>query len=206
MQVILASTSPQRLKLLQSLGLDIITINPKVHEQALEGETPESMVIRLAELKANLSAEDIYLALKEYQIANAPKPPITELLAQIPIIGADTTVCLHNLIFEKPKDKDDAIRMLTLLSGKEHQVITGYSVKTLNRIHSRYVTTKVSFRSLTEKEIIDYVNSGEPMNKAGSYAVQGLAGNFIDQINGSFTNIIGLPLPEVYADLKNALK
>ncbi len=164
---VLASSSPRRRELLQRLGLDF-TIRPAdLDESLLPGEAPAAYVERLARAKAAAVPGEIVLA-------------------------ADTTVALGAEILGKPQDPADAQRMLGMLSGREHSVFTGVATKS----HSRVVQTRVWFRPLTPEQIAWYSASPEPYDKAGGYAVQGLAAAFIERLDGSPTNVIGLPLPE----------
>ncbi len=178
-QVILASTSPRRYQLLHSLGFEIEIFAPNVDETPLESEKPDHMVMRLAKLKANAVVSN----------------------SKLPIIAADTTVCLGTEMFGKPTDLQDAVRMLSTLSGKEHQVLTGYAVRLGIKEIVNYVTTTVSFRALSLDEIEAYVHTGEPLDKAGSYGIQGLGACLIDHLQGSYTNVMGLPLKEILASL-----
>jgi len=182
-EVILASSSPRRLQLLQSLGLSVQSFSPDVDESPLTAESPRDMVIRLARLKANA----------------------VNVLPHIPVIGADTTVCFETHVLGKPKDKEEAVRILTLLSGQEHEVLTGYAVKLGSHEEVGCETTKVSFRKLSQDEILAYIQTGEPFDKAGAYGIQGWGASLIDQVKGSYTNVMGLPLKEIQAVLRRVL-
>lgn len=151
-----------------------------VEESPQTGESPEEYVIRLAREKAEAVAasdEDI-------------------------VLGADTVVVLGTEIFEKPTDAADAMRMLRALSGEEHSVLTGICLKSKREAIADVETTRVRFAPLSESEISGYVASGEPMDKAGAYAVQGLASKFIERIDGCYFNVVGLPIALVYRRLK----
>jgi len=164
---VLASGSPRRRELLQRLGLDF-AIQPADLDEALQpGEAPAAYVDRLARAKAAAVPGDVVLA-------------------------ADTTVAVGGEILGKPADPADARRMLGKLSGREHSVFTGVATKS----HARVVETRVWFKALTAEEIAWYAATPEPYDKAGGYAVQGLAAAFIERLDGSPTNVIGLPLPE----------
>lgn len=117
-------------------------------------------------------------------------------------LGADTVVVLDNHVLEKPADAADATRMLRILSGREHLVITGICLRSLDAERVDTETTRVSFVALSEAEIASYVASGEPMDKAGAYAIQGLASKFIDRVNGCYFNVVGLPVSRVYRHWK----
>ncbi|MBL8952225.1 MAG: septum formation inhibitor Maf [Myxococcaceae bacterium] len=172
---VLASGSPRRRELLQRLGLDF-TVQPADLDESLRaGEAPHAYVERLARAKAAAVPGDLVLA-------------------------ADTTVAVGNEILGKPVDEADARRMLGLLSGREHSVFTGIATKT----HARVVQTRVGFKALTEGEIAWYVATTEPYDKAGGYALQGLAAAFVVRIDGSPTNVIGLPLVETLELLRTS--
>ena len=174
-QIILASASPRRKEL-----LDQIKVTYKVHpvdldETPLPNETPLDYVQRLAAEKSAAC--------------------MAQLNTEIPVLAADTAVILGDMIMGKPKDQADALAMLTQLSGKTHQVYSAISLR--GREHSQAVSiTEVTFRRLTEREILDYWHSGEPVDKAGSYAIQGMGGVFVESIKGSFSGVVGLPLFE----------
>ena len=174
-QIILASASPRRKEL-----LDQIKVTYKVHpvdldETPLPDETPLDYVQRLAAEKSAAC--------------------VAQLKTEIPVLAADTAVILGNVIMGKPKDQADALAMLTQLSGKTHQVYSAISLR--GREHSLAVSiTEVTFRCLTEREMLDYWHSGEPVDKAGSYAIQGMGGVFVESIKGSFSGVVGLPLFE----------
>lgn len=151
-----------------------------IPEQAQPDESPAAFVLRLAAEKASAvlcDAEDVAL-------------------------GADTIVCIENQVLGKPSDDADACRMLQLLSGRKHVVHTGICLRTGNRRISDISTTQVSFAELTGAEIADYVRSGEPKDKAGAYAIQGLASKFVVSIDGCYQNVVGLPVSLVYRHLK----
>lgn len=179
MQIILASTSPRRLYLLQSVGFEVLSKAPNIDETPLVEEDPITLVQRLAKLKAEA----------------------LNITTDRPIIAADTIVVLDSMILGKPKDRADAIRMLTLLSGKTHKVITGYAVKRGQQAHIGYVVTSVTFRILSEQAIINYIEIDNPLDKAGAYAIQTAGSCLTDRINGSYTNIIGLPIQEILTAL-----
>ena len=172
---VLASGSPRRRDLLAQLGLHFTVRPADIDETHQDGEPPAAYVERLARAKAAAVPGELVLA-------------------------ADTTVAVGPQILGKPVDAADARRMLGLLSGREHQVFTGIAT----RSHSRVVQTRVWFKRLTQAEIEWYVNTPEPYDKAGGYAVQGLAAAFIERLDGSPTNVIGLPLPETLELLAQA--
>jgi septum formation protein len=174
-QIILASASPRRKEL-----LDQIKVTYKVHpvdldETPLPNEMPLDYVQRLAAEKSGLCK--------------------AQLNTETPVLAADTTVILGDLIMGKPKDQADALTMLTQLSGKTHLVYSAISLR--GREHSQALSiTEVTFRRLTEGEILDYWYSGEPLDKAGSYAIQGIGSTFVESIKGSYSGVVGLPLFE----------
>lgn len=181
---VLASSSPRREKLLRKLGLDFRIISPNVIEKHTDGESPDEYVLRISLEKALTVAatlEDKYI-----------------------VIGADTIVVCDGRILGKPKDEEEAKSMLMRLSGRYHLVMTGLSiVKPKSEImHIENVKSMVKFKSLNPHEIEEYVKSNEPLDKAGGYAAQGIGAFMIEEIKGSFTNVVGLPL----SSLSNALK
>lgn len=174
--VVLASRSPRRSALLREAGIPFVTQPADVDETPRDGETPEDYACRVAEEKA-------------VAVEAAPGDIV---------LGADTVVVIDGRMLGKPIDASDAARMLRLLSDRRHEVITGICVKQAGRLHRDWAATKVWFAALSEREIADYVASGEPFDKAGAYAIQGLASKFIQRIDGSYTNVVGLPVALVY--------
>jgi septum formation protein len=163
-------------------GIEFSVVPANICEDVLPGETPSDHVIRLSREKA-----DAIAAVTDGRF----------------FIGADTVVVLDETILGKPRDNAEAFRMLTALSGRDHEVITGFTVfDKISGIHvSRSVITEVSFKSLGEREISAYIATGCPMDKAGAYALQGGAVHFVRAISGSYTNVIGLPMTELYETL-----
>ena len=178
--LVLASNSSRRKEILTAAGIPYIVRAPNIAEERRPDEQPRDYVRRLAEEKA-------------FAIQIAP--------GEI-VLGADTTVVLEDQVLEKPADEADALRMLGLLSGQEHQVITGICLRTPDAKTIDIATTWVRFVKLTDEELAAYVASGEPMDKAGAYAIQGLASKFIDRIQGCYFNVVGLPISLVYYHLK----
>jgi septum formation protein len=183
-KLVLASSSPRREKLFRKLGLDFNIISPNVVEKRTNGESPVEYVLRISQEKALAVAA----MLEQKHI----------------VIGADTIVVCDGDILGKPENEEEAKSMLMRLSGRYHQVMTGLSIVKSKReiLHTEYVTSMVKFKSLGPDEIEEYVNTKEPLDKAGGYAAQGLGAFMIEQIQGSFTNVVGLPL----SNLSNALK
>ena len=181
--IVLASASPRRSELMELAGIVFSVVPADICEDVLPGELPADHVVRLSHEKADAVAAKT---------------------AGRFFIGADTIVVLDGAILGKPVDADHAVRMLSGLSGRDHEVITGFTVfdKT-NGIHiSRSVCTEVTFKKLEEFEIAAYIATGCPMDKAGAYAIQGGAVHFVRSINGSYTNVIGLPMTELYEVLQ----
>lgn len=183
--IILASASPRRRELLQQIGLEFDVIPSAATEEILPGETPEQLVERLSLDKAGevASRSDAYG--RWY-------------------IGSDTIVVCGDRILGKPQDRADATAMLKLLSGREHRVLSGFALldRKSGRQISEAVSTRVKFRQLTDDEIARYIASGEPDDKAGSYAIQGLGVCFVESITGSYSNVVGLPLCRLTLALK----
>jgi nucleoside triphosphate pyrophosphatase len=180
MRLILASASPRRADLLRAAGIPFLVHPPDVDERLRAGETPHSAVERLARMKAE---------------ACAGAYPADAIL------GADTAVVAGKEILGKPSGPEDAARMLRLLSGRTHEVLTGVCLVAGGRSAGRVESTLVRVAPLSDAEIAWYAASGEPDDKAGGYAVQGLASRFIEAIEGSYSNVVGLPISSVYAML-----
>jgi septum formation protein len=173
---ILASASPRRADLLRAAGFDFDVVPGTADETVHEGEPPDAYVRRVAEAKA---------ATLRVQARG------------LPVLAADTVVVVDGLILGKPVDAADARRMLRLLSGRTHVVMTGVSLSNA-RIRTEVEVTSVQFSVLSDEEITWYVASGEPVDKAGAYAIQGLASRFVRRIDGSYSNVVGLPVGLVY--------
>ncbi len=179
LNIILASTSPRRKELLEQVGLQFTTASIDINESNVEDEIPSDYVVRLAREKALAAMPDF------------PQDTV--------IIAADTTVTIDGRILGKPLSKDDAFSMWQLLSGRTHQVMTGVAVAYAGEIKSHLVTTDVEFLPLTQAQMQRYWDSGEPIGKAGGYAIQGLGAAFIPRIQGGYSNVVGLPLVETLA-------
>jgi len=186
MRLVLASASPRRAELLRAAGIEFDTVAVDIDERVLPGETPEACVARLARAKASA------VALR-----------LTASQAATPILGADTVVAVDGEILGKPKDEVDATRMLSLLAGRAHQVATGVCILKEGREASGVALTTVYFARMSTKEIAFYVQTGEGRDKAGAYAVQGLASRYVERIDGSYSNVVGLPVALVYRILQN---
>lgn len=181
--IVLASASPRRTELMTLAGFQFSVVPADICEDVLPGEAPAEHVMRLSREKADAVASSTGGRF---------------------FIGADTVVVLDEAILGKPVDEADAARMLRALSGRDHEVVTGFTVfDKVSSIHiSRSVSTEVTFKILENQEISDYIASGCPMDKAGAYAIQGGAVHFVRSINGSYTNVIGLPMTELYEVLQ----
>lgn len=200
-KIILASASPRRRELLSQIGLTF-TVMPGDVEENPASTLPQDIVIELSKAKARDIWEkagrgDIYDDITD---ANVSRDACL-------VISADTVVAIEDEILGKPKDEDDAVRMLTLLSGKEHQVYTGVTMIWINEEgkeeeYSFYVCTGVLMYRISRAEILSYVRSGEPMDKAGAYGVQGRAAAYIKGIRGEYSNVVGLPVGRLYQEMK----
>ncbi|HVN93964.1 MAG TPA: Maf family protein [Terracidiphilus sp.] len=193
--LILASASPRRSELLTQAGYRFRVHPAHINEDPRAGEEPIAYVTRLAREKAEAVLRELTLAGKPPEGNNPESEPLT-------VLGADTTVTLDGEILAKPTDAADAGRMLRLLSARTHRVITGVAVATATRTEVAAEVTAVRFVTLSDAEIADYVASGEPMDKAGAYAIQGRAARWIPRIEGCYFNVMGLPLALVSSMLE----
>ena len=181
--LVLASASPRRRELLRNAGIEFVVHAANVPEIPLKGETARAYAERLAREKA------------------------LAVLGQRPgdvVLGADTVVVVDKTILEKPKDAEDAAGMLRMLSGREHEVITGVCVVGSGFEDVSSEMTRVLMTKIPEDEIRSYVASGEPMDKAGAYAIQGMASRWISRIEGDYSNVVGLPVGLVWRMLKES--
>jgi septum formation protein len=187
-EVYLASKSPRRLELLQQMGVACKMILLRedggrmkdIDEDPLPSENPFTYVERMAKMKADIGI------LRAKQRALPP----------MPLIGADTTVVFNGQILGKPKSADDAVRMLKMLSGTTHEVLTAVAISFNGRMLHDVSISRVRFRDITDSEIKNYIASGEPMGKAGSYAIQGIGAIFVERLEGSYSGVMGLPIYE----------
>ncbi|WP_330984029.1 MULTISPECIES: nucleoside triphosphate pyrophosphatase [Enterobacterales] len=179
----LASGSPRRQELLTQLGVRFERLLPGIEEQRQPQESAQHYVVRLAREKAQAG---VALAAKD-----------------LPVLGSDTIVVLNGEVLEKPRDAEHAATMLRQLSGQTHQVMTAVALADRLQTIDCLVTTEVMFRVLSEDDIVGYIASGEPMDKAGAYGIQGLGGCFVRKIKGSYHAVVGLPLVETYELLSN---
>lgn len=176
MKWILASASPRRRDLLADAGIDFEVVPADIDESVRDGEAPAEYVERMACEKADAVAAD-------YPGRG--------------VIAADTSVVLEDRILGKPFSEADAVSMLRSLSGRKHQVMTAFAVVKAGEVYSEVVVTEVEFCALSDALIRRYVGTGESMDKAGAYGIQGKAAGFVKRIEGSYTNVVGLPVVEV---------
>jgi septum formation protein len=187
MKLILASASPRRAEILSAAGIPFEVRPSKIDESRLPGESPEKMVERLARAKAEAVAREV--------------PPTDSAI----ILGADTVVVADDEILGKPSNSTTAREMLQKLRGREHRVITGFALLRVQDKQTRagHETTRVWFSNMTDAEIDSYVATNEPLDKAGAYAIQGIAGRYIPRIEGCYFNVVGLPMARVWQAMKD---
>ena len=178
--LILASVSPRRQEILRNAGIAFEVRPADVDESCSEGESAEDYVLRLAEAKARAVAQ----------------PGET-------VLGADTVVVVDDLILGKPIDPEGAQSMLRALSGRTHRVMTGVCVLSSRECRTFVETTAVRFKALSKQEVQEYLDSGEPLDKAGAYGIQGRASKFVERIDGCYFNVMGLPMARLYALLQS---
>lgn len=181
MRIVLASASPRRKELLQTAGVEFTVRVSDAEEQIAPGTPPQEAVQQLAGQKAQA---------------------VAALCPDDLVIGADTVVALGNEILGKPQDAQDAARMLRALSGQTHAVFTGVCLMQGSRAETYYEKTLVTFYPLTEEEILDYVATGEPMDKAGAYGIQGRGCTLVREIRGDYCNVVGLPIASLCRRLR----
>jgi septum formation protein len=194
-KLILASGSPRRRMLMERFGIDCTVVPADIDETPNSGELADAYVARLAIEKA------VAVQSRFSSVGGSSERAGNSVLT---VLAADTTVALEGLILGKPEDADDAIRTLTLLSGRTHQVHTGIAVATASGCHHRVVTSNVTMVELDAALIAWYVGTGEPFDKAGSYAIQERAAAFVSNVEGSMDNVVGLPMIETIALLHQA--
>ncbi len=184
MDIHLASSSPRRHEILTAMGLRFTAAGVDIDETRYEGEPVADMVVRLAIAKAAAARENLDQSL--------------------PIIGADTAVVIGDQVLGKPGSQDEAVQMLASLSGRSHTVLTGVALDYAGVVRTTTSLTKVRFREISPDEAQSYWQSGEPLDKAGAYAVQGIAGIFVEELSGSYSGVVGLPVFETAALLADA--
>ena len=180
--IILASKSPRRKQLLSMMGLEFTVQTADIDETMDPSQTPAHEVAAVSARKAE---------------------KIAALHPQDVIVSADTIVVIDGKILGKPKDEQDAARMLRLLSGRTHTVYTGLTVHANGKANTQVVSTGVTFRDLSNAEIAAYIETKEPMDKAGAYGIQGLGARFVKGIRGDYNNVVGLPVGRLYQELKS---
>lgn len=183
MNLVLASASPRRQELLRIARIPFTVRPAEIDETPFEGEAPDVYVSRLAEAKARASWRSGEITL-----------------------GADTAVTLDGQILGKPRDPGDARRMLRLLSGRTHQVLTGICLYDGIKAETGVETTEVEFLALSDEEIESYAAGGDPLDKAGAYGIQGEASKFVRRVNGCYFNVVGLPVSRVYGFIRSILR
>ncbi len=184
MDIHLASSSPRRHEILTAMGLRFTAAGVDIDETRYEGEPVADMVVRLAIAKAAAARENLDQSL--------------------PIIGADTAVVIGDQVLGKPGSQDEAVQMLASLSGRSHTVLTGVALDYAGMVRTTTSLTEVRFREISPDEAQSYWQSGEPLDKAGAYAVQGIAGIFVEELSGSYSGVVGLPVFETAALLADA--
>jgi len=200
MRLVLASASPRRADLLRAAGYVFDTLAVDLDERAKDGELPAAYVARLAREKSAAAMQRF--AARAQQACRGPE---RDALHDIVVLGADTSVIVDGEILGKPLDERDGSSMLQKLSGRAHEVLTGISLRTSTGEWGRVETTRVYMTGLSADDIAWYVASGEGRDKAGGYAVQGLASRFIPRIDGSYSNVVGLPVATVAELLREAV-
>lgn len=191
--IILASRSPRRQQLLQQIGVSFELLDIEIDETPKDAETPLDYVQRVAKEKA-LAAW------------RSPQRRSIENSESRALLTADTCVVLNDQVLGKPKDSADAVSMLTSLAGNTHQVMTSVVIKNAQRVYTDTSITEVEFCDLTQSQVQSYVASGEGVDKAGGYAIQGIAAKFVKSIRGSYSGVVGLPLYETSQLLESHLK
>ncbi len=184
MDIHLASSSPRRHEILTAMGLRFTAAGVDVDETQYDGEPVADMVVRLAIAKVAAAREDVDPSL--------------------PIIGADTAVAIGDQVLGKPGSQDEAVQMLASLSGRTHTVLTAVALDYAGVVRTTTSLTEVRFREISPDEAQSYWQSGEPLDKAGAYAVQGIAGIFVEELSGSYSGVVGLPVFETAALLADA--
>ena len=184
-KIVLASSSPRRKELLETVGIKFEVINPSAEETVIRDETPEEFALRVSIEKAS----SVSRRLKEDRV----------------VVGADTIVVMDGEILGKPSDEAEAALMLNKISGREHRVLTAFSILRPQDevLHSEIVATRVRVKPLAAHEIEGYIKTGEPMDKAGAYGIQGVGSFMVREIEGSYTNVVGLPLVELLQAFRN---
>ena len=209
-RLVLASASPRRLELLSQIGLEF-TVMPSTKEENAKTTEAGALVQELSRQKAvdiweqlsggqgQIPDADQVLSAEESQVPNLNGIRQPELL----VIGADTVVCCEGKILGKPHSREAAAEMLTALQGRSHEVYTGVTLYSQSETVTFFECTQVEFYPMTEVEISEYIDSKEPMDKAGAYGIQGLGARFVKGIRGDYNNVVGLPVGRLYQELKS---
>ena len=184
MKIHLASASPRRKEILAAIGVAFTAAGVDIDESRYDDEPVADMVIRLAAAKAAIARTDLDLS--------------------VPVIGADTAVAIDDRVLGKPGSQQEALEMLACLSGRAHKVVTGVALDHAGKVNTATSVTEVRFREISSDEAEAYWQSGEPQDKAGAYAVQGIGGIFVESISGSYSGVVGLPVFETAALLASA--
>ena len=197
-QIILASQSPRRKELLEQIGMEF-EICPAKGEEIITKSVPEEVVMELSKQKAEEVAAMVSSYTQEHKDITTP--------SDILVIGADTVVAYDGKILGKPVDEADAKRMLSMLSGNTHSVFTGVTLVLIDKSGRAgelvfFEKTDVKMHAMSEQEIERYIATGEPMDKAGSYGIQGKCAIYIEKIDGDYNNVVGLPITRIYQELK----
>jgi septum formation protein len=195
MRLVLASASPRRAELLRAAGFAFEILAVDLDERVRDGEPAPAYVDRLAREKAGAAMQSLVAR-------SFPCGPDRTSLQDLVVLGADTAVVVDGTIFGKPRDDGDAAAMLVALSGRRHEVLTGVCLRSVSAERGRVEATGVYMSVLTPDDIAWYVSSGEGRDKAGGYAVQGLASRFVTRIEGSYANVVGLPISTVVTLLR----
>ena len=174
----LASTSPRRRELLRQIGVQLTTLSVDVDETPTRNESAQAYVQRLSQAKAAAGWSNVE----------------TDKLPWMPVLGSDTSVVLDGVILGKPEDKAQCVETLMLLSGRTHQVMTAVTLQLAEKIGTQLSVTDVTFRELSEEEALRYWDTGEPSDKAGGYGIQGYGAVFVENISGSYSGVVGLPI------------
>ena len=174
----LASTSPRRRELLRQIGVQLTMLSVDVDESPLPSESAQAYVQRLSQAKAVAGWSRVE----------------TDQLPWMPVLGSDTSVVLDGVILGKPEDKVQCVETLMSLSGRTHQVMTAVTLQLAEKVDTQLSVTDVTFRNLSEEEVLSYWHSGEPLDKAGGYGIQGYGAVFVQSISGSYSGVVGLPI------------
>lgn len=210
MRIILASASPRRRELLEQIGLDFEVVTSHVEEQ-VSSARPDEVVEELSRQKAEAVGEMLRQRVNKTN-RELPCQKADAAGGELLVIGADTVVSLEGCILGKPGDSGEAFTMLKRLQGREHEVYTGVTL--LHRaadaadwtVKCFHACTRVHFYPMTEAEILEYVNTGDPLDKAGAYGIQGFCARYISGIEGDYNNVVGLPMGMLYQEIKELLK